>query len=196
MPTSRGPAPELPVLHFADAGAWETWLQEHHDRAPGVWLRIFRKGQDTPSVSYAQALDVALCHGWIDSQKRSHDAVSWVQRFTPRGPRSLWSRVNREKVDALAAAGRMRPAGLAAVEAARADGRWDAAYEPQRTATVPPELQAALDASPAAAACFAALGAAARYSVLFRVQTARRPETRARRIAALVEALARGESPR
>jgi uncharacterized protein YdeI (YjbR/CyaY-like superfamily) len=184
---------EYPILLFADADAWEAWLSTHHDAERGVWLRLAKKAAALSSVSYAEALDVALCHGWIDGQKRTFDADSWLQKFTPRGKRSTWSRVNRDKVEALTAAGRMRPAGLAAVEAARADGRWDRAYDSPAAATVPPDLRAALDASPDAAAFFATLDGANRYAVLWRVQTAARPETRARRIEQLVSRLARGE---
>ena len=184
---------EYPILLFADAPAWEAWLATHHDTDRGVWLRLAKKAAELTSVSYADALDVALCHGWIDGQKKSFDADSWLQKFTPRGKRSVWSKVNRDKVEALVAAGRMQPAGLAAVEAARADGRWDRAYDSPATATVPPDLQPALDASPRAAAFFATLNGANRYAVLWRVQTAVKPETRARRIEQLVAMLARGE---
>ncbi|HYW08109.1 MAG TPA: YdeI/OmpD-associated family protein, partial [Longimicrobium sp.] len=137
--------------------------------------------------------DEALCQGWIDSQAKSYDEQSWIQKFTPRGRRSIWSKVNRDKVDALEAAGRMKPGGLAAVQAARDDGRWDAAYDSPRTATVPDDFQAALDASPAARDFFATLNSANRYSVLFRIQTAKKPETRANRITTLVAMLERNE---
>lgn len=195
-PSTRKPppgAPELPVLAFATAAAWDAWLARHHADARGVWLEIAKKGAGVASVDYPQALDVALAWGWIDGQKRARDATAWLQRFGPRGARSLWSRINRDKALALIAAGRMRPAGLAEVERARADGRWDAAYEGQRRATVPDDLAAALAADARAAAAFAALDAANRYAILFRVHTAQRPETRARRIASLVAMLARGE---
>lgn len=183
----------LPILLFEDAAAWTDWLDRHHAGARGAWVRLAKKKSSLRSVSYAEALDAALCFGWIDSLKKSWDDASWIQKFTPRGPRSLWSRINREKVEALLERGRMRPAGLLAVERAKADGRWDAAYDSQRTATVPEDLQAELDRNPAAASFFASLGGANRYAVLWRVQTARRPETRAKRIAALVEMMARGE---
>ncbi len=195
-PGGAAPAPraELPVLLFEDAAGWDAWLDAHHATAPGVWLRLAKQGGGLRSLTYAEALDAALCHGWIDSQKRRHDDVSWVQKFSPRGPKSIWSKINRDKVAALAAAGRMRPAGLLAVEQAKADGRWDAAYDSPRTATVPDDLRAALDAAPAAAAAFAALDGANRYAVLFRVHGAKTPAARAAKVAGLVAMLARGET--
>jgi uncharacterized protein YdeI (YjbR/CyaY-like superfamily) len=194
MTPTVDPKPELPVELFPDATAWETWLGDHHASSRGVWLRLAKKGSGLHSVSYAEALDAALCFGWIDGQKRSYDARSWLQKFTPRGRKSVWSRVNRDKVAALTDAGRMRPAGEAAVEAARADGRWDAAYDPPSTATVPDDLAAALEASPEAAAFFATLNSANRYAILWRIQTAKRAETRARNIAKFVAMLERGET--
>ena len=193
MTPPRGGAAPLPVILFEDREAWAAWLDERHATAAGVWLRLAKKGASIRSLSYAEALDVALCYGWIDSQKKGHDAESWIQKFTPRGPKSIWSKVNREKVQALTDAGRMRPAGLRGVEAAKADGRWAAAYDSQRTATVPEDLAAALDGRPEAKAFFAALDGANRYAVLWRVQTARTPAARAKRIATAVEMLARGE---
>ncbi|HEX8276265.1 MAG TPA: YdeI/OmpD-associated family protein [Longimicrobiaceae bacterium] len=193
MTPPKTPAPELPVLLFEDQAAWAEWLDRNHPDAPGVWLRHAKKDSGISSVSYAEALDVALCYGWIDSQKKSWDESTWIQKWGPRGPRSIWSKVNRDKVDALVAAGRMKPAGLAAVEAARADGRWDAAYDSQSNATVPDDLRAALDASPKAAEFFATLNGANRYAILFRVQTAKKPETRAKRIAGFIQMLERGE---
>lgn len=189
----KAPAPELPIILFDDQAAWAAWLDEHHADSPGVWMRVAKKGAPYASVSYAEALDVALCYGWIDSQKKTFDQHSFLQKFGPRGARSIWSKVNREKVHALTEAGRMKPAGLLAVESAKADGRWDAAYDPASTATVPDDLQAALDANPKAKEFFATLNGANRYAVLFRVQTARKPETRAKRIATLVEMLERNE---
>jgi uncharacterized protein YdeI (YjbR/CyaY-like superfamily) len=189
----KAPAPELPVILFDDQAAWAAWLDEHHADSPGVWLRLAKKGAPYASVSYAEALDEALCYGWIDSQKKTFDQHSFLQKFGPRGARSIWSKVNREKIRALTEAGRMKPAGIQAVESAKADGRWDAAYDPASTATVPDDLQAALDANPKAKEFFATLNGANRYAVLFRVQTARKPETRAKRIATLVEMLERNE---
>lgn len=184
---------ELPVLPFESAAAWERWLVREHARAAGVWLKIAKKDSGIATVTYAEALDVALCLGWIDGQKRAFDGEFFLQRFTPRTARSRWSKINTEHVARLVADGRMRPAGLAQVEAARADGRWEAAYAGQHTIAVPDDLQRALDANPDAAAFFATLRGANRYAVLYRVQDAKRPATRARRIGRFVEMLARGE---
>jgi uncharacterized protein YdeI (YjbR/CyaY-like superfamily) len=189
----KAPAPELPIILFDDQQAWAEWLDEHHADAPGAWLRLAKKGAPYASVSYAEALDVALCYGWIDSHVKGFDEQSWIQKFSPRGPKSIWSKINRDKVQALTEAGSMKPAGILAVESAKADGRWDAAYDSQRTATVPDDLQAALDANPKAKEFFATLNGANRYAILFRVQTARKPGTRAKRIATLVEMLERNE---
>jgi uncharacterized protein YdeI (YjbR/CyaY-like superfamily) len=185
-------ADDLPVLELADRDAWAAWLAAGHGSSPGVWLKIAKKGSDVRSVSYAEALDVALCHGWIDGQKRPLDDRFWLQRFTPRTPRSRWSKRNRTLAERLIANGEMAPAGLREVERARADGRWEAAYDSHATATVPPDLQAALDADAGAAAFFTGLDSANRYAILYRIQEARRPETRARRIATFVAMLAEG----
>ncbi len=185
--------PELPRVRFGTATDWEEWLADFHADSPGVWLEIGRTGRGVRTVSYPEALDVALCFGWIDGQKRSLDDTVWLQKFTPRGPRSRWSKVNREKANALIAAGRMRRAGLAEVERARKDGRWEAAYDSPSTATVPPDLSAALDADPPARAFFATLDSRNRYAILHRVAAARRPETRARLIAKYVAMLHNGE---
>jgi uncharacterized protein YdeI (YjbR/CyaY-like superfamily) len=184
-----------PTHRFDDAAAWVAWLEAHHAGAPGVWLQLAKQGGGLRSVSYAEALDAALCYGWIDSQKRRIDAASYAIKFTPRGARSLWSKINCEKVAALEAAGRMRPAGLRAVEAAKADGRWAAAYDSPRRAEVPDDLRAALDAELGAAAAFAALDGANRYAVLHRIHQAKTPAARATKVAALVAMLARGETP-
>ena len=191
MPTSPR---EYPIALFPDAGAWADWLEQHHASSPGVWLRLAKKRGALVSLSYAEALDAALCHGWIDGQKRSHDADSWLQKFTPRGARSVWSRVNVAKVEALEASGRMRAAGRAAVEAARRDGRWARAYDSPARAEVPDDFRAALTAHPDAERFFATLSRANRYALLYRVQTAMRPETRARRIAEFVAMLGRRET--
>lgn len=185
-------APTLPIVLFADAEAFSRWLATHHRSSPGLWLQLAKKGKQLRSLSYSEAVDVALMWGWIDSQKRAHDADSWLQRFTPRGPRSLWSQVNRERVAALLERGAMQPSGLAEVERARADGRWDAAYAPASRIEVPAALTAALARNPAAQAAFAELDAANRYAMLWRLQTAKKPETRERQIAKFVEMLARG----
>ena len=178
---------------FRNAKAFEAWLKKHHASSDGLWLQIAKKGADQPSVTYAEAVEIALCWGWIDGHKKGLDDQHFLQRFTPRRARSIWSKINVDKVAALVEAGRMQPAGQAQVDAARADGRWAKAYDGARTATVPDDLQAALDATPAAKAFFATVNASNRYAVLWRVQTAVKPETRAKRIAQLVEKLARGE---
>jgi uncharacterized protein YdeI (YjbR/CyaY-like superfamily) len=181
------------LLHFDDAAAWERWLMKAHASSSGVWLRMAKKGAERASVSHAEALEVALCYGWIDAMRRNDGPHHWLQRFTPRTTRSIWSKINRDKVQALIAAGRMKPAGQREIDRARADGRWDAAYDSGRTSAIPPDLQAAFDANPRAAAFFATLDSTNRYAVLFRLQTAKRPETRARRLSQFVEMLARGE---
>src|SRR3954447_10003584 len=184
---------DLPIHLFAGPRELEAWLEENHASCEGVWLKIAKKGAPEPSVTYAEALELALCFGWIDSQKRGLDDTHFLQRFTPRRPRGRWSKINREKCEALEAAGSLRPAGAAEVAAAKEDGRWDAAYESARNAQVPADLQAALDANPAAlqaaldatpaaAAFFAELDGANRYAILYRLQEAKRPETRERRL--------------
>jgi uncharacterized protein YdeI (YjbR/CyaY-like superfamily) len=192
MPEPVGPD-GLPVLLFPTVAEWEEWLERHHAESRGIWMRLAKKASGLRSISYDEAVEAGLCFGWIDGQGRSYDEVSWLQRFTRRGRRSVWSKINRSKVDALEAAGRMRPAGQAAVDAARADGRWAAAYDSARTATVPPDLAAELERRPAAKAFFESLTGANRYAILVRIQTAVRPETRARRVARFVEMLERGE---
>ena len=183
----------LPILTFATSHEWEAWLEAHHADPQGVWLKIAKKDAGVPSVTYAEALEVALCYGWIDGQKRSFDETYFLQKFTPRRPKSVWSRVNRDKAMVLIAEGKMRPAGLRQVELAQADGRWDAAYASQRTIAVPDDLQQALDANPSAREFFATLNGANRYAVLWRIETAKKPETRAARIEKLVAMLANGE---
>jgi uncharacterized protein YdeI (YjbR/CyaY-like superfamily) len=186
-------SPDYPVELFASQDEWDAWLAANHDRAPGVWLRMGKKKSELRTVTYPEAVDVALCHGWIDGQSRSWDDDSWVQKFTPRGRRSIWSRINCEKAEAFIREGRMKPAGLAAVEAARADGRWERAYDSPANATVPDDFRVALDARPEAAAFFDTLKGQARYAFLHRIQTAVKPETRARRIEKFVDMLARKE---
>jgi uncharacterized protein YdeI (YjbR/CyaY-like superfamily) len=185
---------DLEVLPFATAEEWEAWLREHHETATaGVWIRFARKASGIPTVTYREALMVALRFGWIDGQARGHDESWYLQRFTPRRARSIWSKRNRDFATALIASGEMEPAGLREVERAKADGRWDAAYDAPSTATIPDDLQAALDANPDAATFFAGLDGQNRYAILHRVQTAKRPETRARRIETFVAMLAAGE---
>jgi uncharacterized protein YdeI (YjbR/CyaY-like superfamily) len=190
MPTS--PAAISPTL-FKSAKAFEAWLKKHHAASDGLWLQIAKKGADQPSVTYPEAVEIALCWGWIDGQKKGLDDQHFLQRFTPRRARSIWSKINVDKVAALIEAGRMQAPGQAQIDAAKADGRWEKAYDGARTATVPDDLRAALEASPEAKKFFASVNATNRYAVLWRVQTAVKPETRAKRIAQLVEMLARGE---
>lgn len=191
MPAADG----LPQIAFADAAAWERWLEDNHE-SDGVWIRIAKKGSGIESVRYPEVLDVALCFGWIDGRREALDETWFLQRFTPRRQRSPWSRINREKAERLIAEGRMRPAGLAEVERAKADGRWDAAYEGQRTIQVPEDLQRELDARPRAKAFFDQLNSRNRYAILYRLQEAKRPETRARRLAKFVAMLEAGETLR
>jgi len=188
-------AAELPELIVPDAAAWGRWLDEHHADPDGVWLVLAKRGSTGPTtVTYDQALDEALCHGWIDGQVRGRDEVTYRQRFTPRRARSLWSARNVGIVGRLLAEGRMHPAGIAEVERARRDGRWDAAYAGQATAEVPADLAAALAAEPRAGAMFDILTAQNRYAVLHRLATAKRADTRRRRLAEFVAMLARGET--
>jgi uncharacterized protein YdeI (YjbR/CyaY-like superfamily) len=186
-------ADELPTLLFANPAEFEAWLEDGHAESDGIWLKIAKKGAREPSVTYYEALELALCFGWIDSQKRGHDDQHFLQRFTPRRPRGRWSKINREKAEALITDGAMRPAGMAEVEAAQADGRWEAAYEGQRTAQVPDDLQRELDANPAARESFAGLDSANRYAVIYRLNDAKKPETRERRLRKFVAMLERGE---
>ena len=179
---------DLPILRFASQEEWEGWL-EANQSAVGVWMKIAKKASGIGSVTHAEALEVALCHGWIDGQRRRLDDEFFLQKFTPRTARSPWSRINREKAESLVEEGRMRPAGLAEMQRAKADGRWDVAYEPQSRATVPEDLQRELDERPEAAAFFAALDSRNRYAILYRLQDAKRPETRARRLAEFVAML-------
>lgn len=186
-------ADDLPILLFAAPPELEAWLEEENAGSAGIWLKIAKKDSGVKSVSYAEALELALCFGWIDSQKRGFDEKHFLQRFTPRRPRGRWSRINREKAEELIELGRMRPAGLVEVEAAKADGRWEDAYEGQRTAEVPADLQRQLDARPAAREFFATLDSANRYAIVYRLGEAKKPETRERRLRKFVEMLERGE---
>jgi len=184
----------LPVVPFATQAAWTAWLAERYATSPGLWLRIAKAASGIDTVTYQEALNVALCYGWIDGQKGSFDDTWWLQRFTPRGPRSRWSKINCAKAEGLIASGAMQPAGLAQVEQAKADGRWEQAYDSHRTATVPDDLAAALEANPEAAAFFKTLNSANRYAILYRVGEAKRLATRAQRIEKFVAMLARGQT--
>jgi uncharacterized protein YdeI (YjbR/CyaY-like superfamily) len=181
------------ILLFPHQNDWTDWLADNHATSPGVWLRLAKKGSPLQSLSYAEALEAALCYGWIDAQKKPESEHAWLQRFTPRRPKSIWSKVNREKSIALIEAGRMQPAGLQQVERAKQDGRWDAAYDSPGNAEVPDDLQAALDRNARAHAFFRTLDRANRYAVLWRIQTAKKADTRARRIRQFVEMLERHE---
>ncbi|MQA33620.1 YdeI/OmpD-associated family protein [Modestobacter roseus] len=183
---------DFPVLPFATAADFDTWLTAEHDRAPGLFVKLARKSSGIPSITAPEAVEVALCHGWIDGRSNRVDDTWFTVRYTPRRPRSVWSQKNVATVARLVAAGRMRPAGLVQVEAARADGRWDRAYAGPATITVPADLAAALAEIPGAAAAFEALRSQDRYAVLYGVHAARTPQTRARRIAAAVQQLAGG----
>jgi uncharacterized protein YdeI (YjbR/CyaY-like superfamily) len=183
---------DLPVLAFPDQAAFEAWLESEHATAPGLYVKLAKKGAGVPSVTYAELVESALCFGWIDGRSNRLDDRFYLQRMTPRRARSVWSQKNVEAVAALIEAGRMRPAGLAAVEAARADGRWERAYAGAKDITVPADLAAALDADPAVRAEFESLDGANRYAVLWRVHTAATPATRAKRIAAAVQMLRDG----
>ena len=184
------------ILCVPDVAAWQAWLNEHHEHSTGIWLRLAKKGTQEPTrLSYDEALDEALCHGWIDGQVRRLDEQTFRQRFTPRRSRSAWSKRNVGHVARLIDEGRMQPAGLAAVERAKADGRWEAAYEGQAAMEIPADLASALEAEPRAQAMFEILTSQNRYSVLLRTQNAKRTDTRARRIEQFVAMLARGETP-
>ena len=184
----------LPIIAFTDRAALERWLEAQAPDAPGLWIKLAKAGSGLESVTKAEAIDAALCFGWIDGQLDKYDAAHWLTRFTPRKPRSKWSQVNRKRAEELIAAGRVRPPGLAQIEAAKADGRWDAAYAPQSKAEVPPDLQAALDQSPKAAAFFTTLTGANRYAILYRIGAVKKPETRARKIAEFIAMLERHET--
>jgi uncharacterized protein YdeI (YjbR/CyaY-like superfamily) len=184
---------ELPVVPFVSKKKWSDWLARQHDKSAGVWLKIAKKDSEIPSITYVEALDVALCYGWIDGQKKGFDEKYWLQKFTPRGTKSIWSKINTEKVKRLIASGEMKSAGLKAIELAKQDGRWDAAYASQKNIIVPEDFQAALDKNKKAKIFFATLKSAEKYSFLFRIHHAKKPETRAKRIQQFVEMLEREE---
>lgn len=184
---------ELPVLFFADQQQWEQWLAEHYAEPSGVWLKFAKKDSGITSLSYDPALKAALCYGWIDGQAKSVDETYYLQKFTPRRPKSIWSKRNVGIVEQLIQEGKMQPSGQAAIDAAKADGRWDQAYDSSSNMTIPEDLQAALDANPKAKAFYETLNKTNTYAILWRVQTAKKPETRATRIEKLVAMLERGE---
>ncbi|WP_088832177.1 YdeI/OmpD-associated family protein [Paenibacillus tyrfis] len=184
---------ELPILLFADQPSWEAWLEQNHAASAGVRLRLAKKQADVVTLTYQEALESSLCYGWIDSRKEAYDESTWLQRFTPRGAKSIWSKVNKDKAEALIASGRMQPPGLRAIEAAKQNGQWDKAYESQSRATVPDDLQSELDRNPQAKAFFETLDSQNRYAILFRIHSAKKVETRAKRIQQFVTMLERGE---
>lgn len=188
------PSADYPTILFADPTAFREWLSEHHASEPGLWFRIAKAASSLRSVTYDEALDIALCFGWIDGQRRTCDADSFLQKFTPRRKRSAWSKRNREHVERLIASGEMQPAGLVAIAAARADGRWDRAYDSPGTMTVPDDFRTALDENPEAREFFETLKGTNRYAILYRIQTAVKAETRARRVAEFVAMLQRRET--
>ncbi len=182
------------ALTFASQAEWENWLGQNGGTSTGAWLRLAKKGAGQRTVTYEQAVESALCHGWIDGQKKAESGQYWLQRFSPRSAKSIWSKINKDKAEALIAAGRMQPSGLSEIDRARKDGRWEAAYTSASNSTVPDDLQAALDANPKAAKFFATLNSRNRYAILFRIQNAKKPETRARKIAEFIDMLKRGET--
>src|SRR5947209_7023697 len=179
----------LSIMSFETQQDWERWLTEHHTDTVGIWLKIAKKETGIPSVSYSEALESALCYGWIDGQKASFDDQYWLQKFTPRSPKSMWSKVNCDKATALLASDRMQPAGLQQVELAKADGRWESAYESQSKITIPDDFQMELDKNQKAKEFFTTLNSVNRYAILFRIQTAKKPETRSARISKFIEML-------
>ncbi len=184
---------DFPIRLFRSRRDWADWLKKEHRKSTGIWLRLAKKKSNVESVTYQEALDIALCYGWIDGQKRPESEDFWLQRFLPRSEKSLWSKINRAKALTLIANGEMESAGMEAIEDAKADGRWDAAYDSPSGATVPDDFQAALESNPAAAAFFEGLDRANRYAILWRLQTAKRAETRAHRIELFVAMLGRHE---
>ena len=184
---------DLPILSFASKKKWADWLARQHDKSSGVWLKLAKKGSEIPSVTYDEAVEVALCYGWIDGQKKGFDDKYWLQKFTPRGPKSIWSKINTEKAQKLMKSGAMRPAGLKAIEAAKQDGRWDAAYESPKNISVPDDFQAALDKNAKAKAFFTTLNSVNRYAILFRIHNVKSAEARTKRIQQFVGMLEKGE---
>jgi uncharacterized protein YdeI (YjbR/CyaY-like superfamily) len=174
--------PDLPIISFASRDAWGMWLARNHATSTGLWLKFAKKGSGIDTVTYDQAVEIALCYGWIDGQVRSFDEYYYLQRFTPRRPRSKWSKINRQRATALIERGEMKPAGMREVERAKADGRWDAAYDAPSTATVPDDLRRELEKNEAAREFFATLDSRNRYAILYQIQDAKKPETRVRRI--------------
>ena len=189
---SAGAVPETPIRAFKDATAWDAWLAKNQGNEAGIWMRIAKKASGTKSTTYPEAVEIALCHGWIDGLKRPESPTAWLQRFTPRRKRSIWSEINREKAMALIAGGQMKPAGLAEIERAKRDGRWDAAYASPKSATMPADFKKELDRHPKAKAFFKTISKTNSYAIMWRIQTAKRAETRAKRIQTYIEMLEKG----
>jgi uncharacterized protein YdeI (YjbR/CyaY-like superfamily) len=182
----------LPVILFETQEKWGSWL-EKNEAAAGIWVQIAKKGSGINSINYQETLEVALCFGWIDGVKNAYDEKTWVQRFTPRKPNSKWSKINRNKAEELIAAGKMRPSGLAAIEIAKQKGIWDTAYDSQKNATIPMDLQNELDKNPEAAAFFNSLNSVNRYAIIYRLQVSRNPEIRTKKLASFIEMLNKKE---
>ena len=185
--------PELPTLTFASQSKWADWLAKQHDKSAGVWMKLAKKDSGILSITITEALDIALCYGWIDGQRLSFDEKHYLQKYTPRRPKSIWSKINVEKVERLIASGQMKPAGLKAIEAAKADGRWAQAYDGQKNMSVPEDFQTVLDKNKKAKAFFATLNSVNRYAILFRIHTAKKAETRTKRIKQFIEMLEKNE---
>jgi uncharacterized protein YdeI (YjbR/CyaY-like superfamily) len=185
--------PDIPILTFTSTEDFTSWLAEHHKVSSGIWIRLFKIKSGVPAITYAEALDVALCYGWIDGQKKAYDTESWLQKFTPRRPKSIWSKKNREHVERLEKSGRMEAAGIEEVEAAKADGRWEQAYESSSTMVVPEDFLIELAKDKTAEAFFKTLNKTNIYSIVWRLQTAKKPETRMKRMKAILEMLKNGE---
>ncbi|MGH9754811.1 MAG: YdeI/OmpD-associated family protein [Blastocatellia bacterium] len=194
MKSPRDPIADLSLLPFERQKDWAVWLDKNHATSSGVWIKLAKKASGIQSVTYDESLEVALCYGWIDGQKKGYDEASWLQKFTPRGPKSIWSKINTEKATRLIESGKMRPAGLKAVESAKQDGRWDAAYASPSKAVTPSDLQAELDRNTKAKAFFATLDSRNRYAILHRIHTAKKAETRAKRIEQFIRMLENGEN--
>lgn len=185
---------KIPTRAFKDAQAWESWLAKNQTATQGIWMRIAKKGSGKKSVTYPEAVEVALCHGWIDAQKRPESETAWLQRFMPRRPRSIWSKINRDKAAALIDNGKMMPSGIAEIERAKQDGRWEAAYDSATTATIDAEFEKQLNRRPKAKTFFEGLSRTNRYAILWRLQTAKKAETRAKRMRSFIEMLEKGET--
>ena len=201
-PKTRNPTTKRPrasgtdalVRAFKDAKAWESWLAKNQTAADGLWMCIAKKASGTKSITYPEAVEIALCYGWIDGQGRPRSETAWLQRFVPRRPKSIWSKINRERALGLIATGRMKPAGLEQIERAKQDGRWESAYDSPRNATVDPDFQKSLNKNPRAKAFFKTINATNRYAILWRIQTAKKAETRTRRIRTFIEMLEKGKT--